>query len=141
MDTYPKYLRERNKEEEKEWAVVLYADDVKLQTKQGNSLQNLLDSSTNWANEFEMVWATHKCNIIAPTQVVKKWQLAGGDPQQVEEITYLGVSICSNQITTARSMKQIETAKNMTKWLQRCKLDYKSLKPKAVRNICNAFIY
>lgn len=47
-------------------AIVLYADDAKLQAVSQEEQQYLLDAASNWATEERMTWNIKKCHVLQP---------------------------------------------------------------------------
>lgn len=60
-----KIAESEHQEHPSNWDVVLLADDVKLEAKTPGKLQQPLDVSTTMAIQFDTIWSTDKCNIIA----------------------------------------------------------------------------
>lgn len=141
MDTFPSYLRQRATNERNTWSVLLYADDVKLQTQNRNEMQDLLNWSTEWSKNMEMTWSISKCTSMMPTTEKTALTLDGHELQRTNEVEYLGISMNCYSITETKQIYRINKGKEMVRMLTNINVTYEMMKPKLIRDICSTFIY
>ena len=69
--------------------VLLFADDIKINHRDSQCLQHLLDLCGIWAVENGMIFSIPKCGVISPTPGIS-FELAGTILPAVDEYRYLG---------------------------------------------------
>lgn len=125
------------------WAITMFADDVKLQANNRETMQQLLDIASQWAVNREMIWAPQKCFVITarPTAYeAEQLTLAGSKIQEVTEETYLGVSINTRGTTDRKTLERVRKASNLARCIRHEGVNVRAMSTKALRNVVDMLV-
>ena len=123
--------------------VSMFADDVKLQARNRESLQQALDVSSEWASENKMVWNVKKCHVLEPHKVTETSQyfLSGEAMSVSDSAEYLGVTLHHGRVTCEKNMQRVKVACQRIGMLKAAGIHRKHVPSAKLVNICRTFVY
>lgn len=89
---------------------VLFSGDVYDLVRTPQGLQRILDEASNWAEEYNMTWNTHKGKselLLAPATRERTFSLANKPLTLAPTRTYLGVTISAQSIRADLTLHRI----------------------------------
>lgn len=95
------------------WDATLFADDVKMQAADRDTMQELLNIATEWASDSGMTWAPHKCDIVTTQEresEERRLTLAGAEVKEGKEARYLGVTISARGVTENGTVERVKAS-------------------------------
>lgn len=103
------------------WNVTLFADDVKLQGKDGNTIQKLIAESELWAKQFGREWNVNICNVLWPGNIARVPQIIMNIRKidNDSEAEYPGISASAGGTTSKANAKRLKGAVAMLHILKR----------------------
>lgn len=101
----------------------LFVDDVLLLARARTEMQNILNTSTNWADDVGMQWTIEKsCGIMLPFSLTMK----GKDLPDRNLVTYLGVTLGPHGVTDHKLCERIHAANSKLRKLVRVTRSWKT---------------
>ena len=99
---------------------IMYADDVRMQSRSPQGLQILLKRPHRWSQENEMTWNPSK-SVVLYNKYTRRNSFFLGDDRLTKppDIIYLGVSDDENVINIEKFLERIQQADGSLTWLQR----------------------
>ena len=126
--------------------LVMFADDVKLQTKTAEGMQGALDVCTKWADQKKGEWHVKKCHVlepIVPSQKIpqRKYYLAGKEVKVADSAEYLGVTLRGSRIVTDKNVRRVKVAHQRIGMLKAIGINRKQVPSAKLVDVCRTFIY
>ena len=122
---------------------LLFADDMVLSSTNKESAQRLLHVCSKWSTDHGIEFAPHKCGILRKKidSDGTSLKIYGEDINEVEDYTYLGISIDKKGINWEKSMKKrIDGAINRIHWMSKKGMNAFGWRPIMSLNIYKSFI-
>ena len=99
---------------------IMYADDVRMQSRSPQGLQILLKRAHRWAQSNAMTWNPAKSFVLYNKHTRRHSFFLGHDRlTKPPDIIYLGVSEDENGINIKKFLERIQQADRRLTWLQR----------------------
>ena len=123
--------------------VSMFADDVKLQAQDPDSLQKALDVSSEWATEHKMSWNVKKCHILQPESAEQpgEYLLSGQKMRVSTSAEYLGVTLTRGALATDRNIQRVKSACQRIGMLKAAGINRKLVSSSMLVNVCRTFVY
>lgn len=91
--------------------ITMFADDLKIQSHEEQTIQKALDVCTSWGGKYHMRWNTAKSMAMGPkADVHNKLTLQGQHLKTVQLAAYLGVATTASGTTEKECMRRIQNA-------------------------------
>lgn len=142
MDVYAETVLQTTEDYEIDGkGLIMFADDVNLQARTPQKLQEMLNDSTEWAKRNGMQWSTHKCYILQPgIRRTPQFKLAEKNIQTAAEVQYLGITMTSAGVVDSTTIRRCLSAQLQLRDL--CKLGLSQGAMTALRRLqlCQALV-
>lgn len=92
------------------WDTTLFADDVKIQSKDETTLYMLISASESWATNFGMEWNVGKCTVLwrGCTRSTPHLMMNGQIIKNDSQAEYLGISVDAAGTKAAANAKRLK---------------------------------
>lgn len=145
MDGYTERLWEgmrHSKIPEQDRMLTMFADVMKINAIEPQTLQKLLALSERWSTSNDMSWSTSKCTILTPsvTDTNAQYTLSGKTILTAKQTRYLGYEITSNRVLAQGSAERLKMGKQRLSTLKQAVTSMRNMESPTLVNICNTFV-